>query len=228
MNDLGCKTNIEVIERFISLRGKQVVDIGCGGMALTRELADRAEYVLAVDPDPVQAELNRSAAPVPNVDFQEASAAHLPAESDSMDGAFFAYSLHHIPKQMYREVFAETFRVLKPGGFLYVIEPMPCDWNEVMKLFHNEDVVRAAAQAALQEFGVPAFESYDELTYHSFSQYESFEDYSNQFASRSFNSTYTAEDVRRLEVREMFERLGAPDYRFKGPKRVMFLQGLIS
>ncbi len=227
MIDLGRATNIEVIERKLSLLGKRVIDIGCGGMALSQALAKTADQVLAVDPDPVQAKLNRSAKLLANVDFRETDATQLPAESDSLDGAFFAYSLHHIPAKFFRSVFAETFRVLKSGGFLYVIEPMPGAWNDVMKLFHNEDRERAAAQAALREFAAPAFSSYEEFTYHNISQYDSFEAYADQFASRSFNSTYSSEDVRSSEVRETFERLGAPDYRFKSPKRVMYLKNLI-
>ena len=61
MIDLGRATNIEVIERKLSLLGKRVIDIGCGGMALSRALAKTVDQVLAVDPDPVQAKLNRSA-----------------------------------------------------------------------------------------------------------------------------------------------------------------------
>lgn len=41
--------------------------------------------------------------------------------------------------------------MLRPGGLLYVSEPVFSGaLNEVMRLFHDEEVVRAAALAALQ------------------------------------------------------------------------------
>ena len=95
----------------------------------------------------------------------------------------------------------------------------------VMKLFHNEDRERAAAWQALEELAKTAFHSAEAVTYHSFAQYESFEQFAQRFASRSFNSLYTEADVRRPEVEAAFERLGGPDYRFQSPKQVMILKG---
>lgn len=226
IKDLGFITNIEVIESQVSLAGKRLIDVGCGGMALTLQLAEKAEYVLAVDPDSVQADKNRAAELPGNVEFVECGADELPVADGSIDGVFFAYSLHHIPREIYPAVFKEVQRVLKPSGFLYVIEPIDCPWNQVMKLFHDEEEVRAAAQLSLQELAVPRFKSAVELTYHGFSQYESFEQYADFFCAKAFNTTYSIEDVKSPAVREAFEQHGAPDYRFKSPKQVMYLQDL--
>lgn len=195
-------------------------------MVLTRQLSEHGARVLAIDPDPVQAELNRTATPIANVEFVETGAGSLPVKQGTVDGVFFSYSLHHIPAAIYGKVFAEVLRVLRPGGFLYVIEPTACPLNDVMKLFYNEDHERQAAQQALRELAMPEFNSVDVFTYHSFSQYDSFEHFAEHFASRSFNNIYTPADVRRPEVQEAFERLAGPGNRFKSPKQVMCLQGL--
>jgi len=203
-----------------------VIDAGCGGMAFTRPLVDLGARVLAIDPDPVQAGLNRAADPIANLEFVETGADQLPVAARTVDGVFFAYSLHHIPKAIYPQVFAEVFRVLKPDGFLCVIEPMDCPFNEVMKMFHDEDQERADAQRALEELAIPAFDSAQFVTYHNYAQYDSWEDFATQLASRSFNSIYTEADIRRPEVKKAFERLGGPEHRFQSPKQMHFFQGL--
>jgi len=225
LEDLGCTTNIEVIRKYVSLDGKFVIDAGCGDLTFTRPLVEHGARVLAIDPDPVQAGRNRAAEPVADLEFFETGADRLPVHPNTVDGVFFSYSLHHIPAEYYPQVFEEVVRVLKPDGFLVVIEPMDCPLNEVMKLFHNEDEVRAAAQQALKELAAPLFQSARVVKYHNYSQYESWDTFVAHFSSRSFNTLYTESDVRGPEVREAFERLGGPEHRFQSPKQVMILQG---
>ncbi len=226
LRDLGCTTNVEVLTGFLTIRGLSLLDVGCGGMTFTRLLAEQGANVLGIDPDAVQAQKNRSADLPTNMRFEEAGAGRLPACDDAFDGVCFAYSLHHIPAEMYPEMFGEVFRVLKAGGFVYVIEPTHCSQNEVMKLFHNEDRERDLAWAALNELARPQFESVEAVTYHSFARYESWEDYANQYANRSYNSRYTAEDVWCPEVQAAFEKHAGTDLTLRSEKRVMFLQGL--
>ena len=122
--------------------------------------------------------------------------------------------------------FREIRRVLKPDGICCVIEPDGGPLNIVMRHFHDEDAVRAAAQKSLHEIAVPMFQDYEEFTYHSVLEFESFEEYAQRYASKTFNLDYTAEDIRRDQTRKDFERLGAPDYRFPSPKRTMLLRNL--
>lgn len=222
--DLGCTTSIEMITDCLSLGNKRVIDAGCGSMAFTRPLLEHGAHVLGIDPDPIQAALNRAAAATPHLEFVETGAENLPADDRSIDGIFFSYSLHHISAHLYPAVFSEAFRVLRPDGFLCVIEPMACPLNDVMKLFHDEDRERQEAQQALREFAVPAFKTVQIFTYHSFTQYASFEKFAEHFSDRSFNDLYDADDLQRPEVRLAFERLGQPDYRFQSPKQAMILQ----
>ena len=228
MKDLGCTTNLDVIKRFVSLDGCSVIDAGCGGLTFTRLLVELGARVLAIDPDPVQAKLNRQSDPIERLEFAETGADQLPVEAGTADGVFFAYSLHHIPAALYPQVFAEVSRVLKPEGFLYVIEPMDCPFNKVMRLFHDEDRERIAAWQAMELQAAPAFKSVETVTYHSFTQYDSFEHFADRLSSRSFNTLYSEADVRQPKVKEAFEKLGGPDHRFISPKQVMFLQGLKS
>ena len=226
LRDLGCTTNVEVLTGFLSIRGLSLLDVGCGGMTFTRLLAEQGATVLGIDPDAVQAEKNRAVDLPATIRFEEAGAGSLPGPNDAFDGVCFAYSLHHIPAALYPQIFDEVFRVLKPGGFVYVIEPTHCSQNEVMKLFHDEDRERDLAWSALHEIARPRFELAEAVTYHSFAAYDSWEDYANQYANRSYNSRYTAEDVWHPEVKAAFEKHLAADLTLRSEKRVMFLQGL--
>ncbi len=225
--DLGFKLNADVIARFISLPGKSVIDIGCGNMDFSRQMVEQRARVLAIDPDPVQAASNRAATMMPGLEFCETGADQLPVADESVEGVFFSYSLHHVPRAIYPQVFAEVRRVLRPTGFLYVIEPVDCPLNQVMRMFHDEEVARAAAWEALQVLAVPNFQTCEVVRYHSVTQYSTFEEFARHYASRSFNAGYSEADVRRASVRQAFERFAPRDGKFESPKNVMYLQGLI-
>lgn len=225
VQDLGFQTNIGVIQSFVDLAGCRLADIGCGNLGFTEQIAELAASVLAIDPDPVQAEKNRNSKHATNIEFVESNAQSLPAGDDSIDGVFFAYSLHHVDSATYPKVFEQILRVLKPGGFLYVIEPIDCPLNQVMKLFHDEEIERAAAQDFLMSISTH-FEDTQIAEYHGYTQYDSFEHFATNFSSKSFNSCYSEADVRNSKVEAAFHRHGQPDYRFTSPKRVVLQRGV--
>ena len=145
--DLGEADEMDVIDRLVPVAGLNVVDVGCGGGRITRQLAERGAKVLGVEPDPIQAEKNRAAEAMPGLSFVEAPGQALPVDDDFMDGVFFSYSLHHVPREHMDGALAESARVLKPeAGFLYVQEPMLVGSMEaVYRPFHDETEVRTMA-----------------------------------------------------------------------------------
>jgi predicted SAM-dependent methyltransferase len=59
-------------------------------------------------------------------------------------------SLHHVPQNDLDEALSELRRVLKPGGYAYISEPVFAGaFNEIMRLFHDEELVRQQAFDAL-------------------------------------------------------------------------------
>ena len=220
-------TSIEILAGEVELHGLQIVDVGCGRLGFSRHLLNAGAQVFGVDPDPVQAEENRQLRETMDLDrfeFIEAGAESIPLADQSMDGVVFSFSLHHMPQAQYPKIFDEVNRLLKEDGFLCVIEPADGPLNQVLKLFHDEDQERKAAQQALVSHAAPKFPDSKLYSYHSFIEYDSFEQFAQHFANQSFNESYTAEDVYRNPVRERFEELGAPDYKFVSPK-LMFLGG---
>lgn len=224
---LGIDRNVEVLRRQLELRGKQVVDVGCGSLTFSKILAGEGADVLAIDPDPRQAEVNRGLTESqPGIAFVEAGADSIPATDNSKDGVFFSYSLHHIDASIYVNVFDEVDRVLRDDGFVYVIEPIGGPLNDVMKLFHDEEVERAAAWLSLESYS-ERFEHVSAFEYHSIVEFESWESFVDSYGNRSFNPNYTREDVCRDEVRKAFEFNGTRTergYEFPSSKRSVCLK----
>ncbi|MEM9411674.1 MAG: class I SAM-dependent methyltransferase [Planctomycetota bacterium] len=218
MIELGFEANIDAVKRYVSLEGKRILEIGCGGFGFTSQLVESGAYVVAIDPDPIQAKRNRGLLPINGIEFHECGAEELPADNRSIDGVVLAHSLHHIPELVYPVMFSEIFRVLQTSGFLVVIEPTYCSFNNVIRLFHNEDSERVAAQKSLSRFAKPRFGKEFRARLHSIVQYESFEQFVDRFASKSFNSLYSRGDIEQDAVESAFLRNGGLSHEFKATK----------
>lgn len=229
-HDLGVSTDLDVIDHYLDFTEARIVDIGCGNMALSKAMAKRGANVLGIDPDPVQALKNQQSEAVEGVSFAQAGAQEIPVDDTCIDGIVFPYSLHHVPEEFYPAAFKEIFRVLKPDGFVYVIEPVASgNLNEVMRLFHDEQRVRQSAQAALDTLAIPHFRSVTIAEYKIPIKYGSWEEYASRYASKSYNTAYTEEQVRAEHVKQRFIELGTPtDFSFESPMRVTYCRHCLS
>ena len=217
----GPSTDLAVLDRLVQVQGRSLIDVGCGGGALARALAERGGAVLGVEPDPVQAARNRDAPAAAGVTFAEGRAESLPAGDGAVDGMIFGRSLHHVPEAAMRPALAEARRVLARGGFLYVMEPvMEGAFSAVMKPFHDETEVRRQARAALAD-SAPLFARAREVHYDIERRFASHESFVDQFSGLTYNS-YGADAVRSETVKRLFEagRTDAGDYAFMQPMRV--------
>ena len=106
------------------VRGKTVLDLGCGGGWISRMLAAKGAQVVAFDVSLEGCRLTRDrldgdGAPCYLVSMQDAHAMSLP--SDRLDAVVVTGVLHHVS---IRSVAAEIHRVLKPNGILVFYEPL--------------------------------------------------------------------------------------------------------
>lgn len=226
IDQLGQQLNIDVLSRMVDLKDKTVVDAGCGNLTFTNILADQGAQVIAVDPDPIQATQLKNQSLRTEIRFVETGAEQLPCADQSVDGIFFSYSLHHIHHTLHDAVLDESLRVLKPSGFIYAIEPIDCPLNQVMKLFHNEDVERECAWSSLNRY-VSHFQKVTAVEYFGEAHYDSWQHFADHFGHRSYNPDYTYEDVDCEAVRLAFMRHATPTetgFRFASPKRVVCMQ----
>ena len=204
---LGLLTDIAAVESLMALKGLNVVDIGCGPGNLARELSVRGAIVTAVEPDPIQAEKNRGAQPIPGVTFVKARAEALPVADRSMDGVFFFRSLHHVPVASMDAALEKAARVLDPKcGFLCVAEPAMTGTNfPVVRMFNDETRVRTEAQNALARTASKLFQMAAFYTYENRPRYDNFEAMVTRVTGQTFNNIARG-DVETDEVRTLFEK----------------------
>jgi ubiquinone/menaquinone biosynthesis C-methylase UbiE len=219
--------HLAVLDRQLNVDGLFLIDAGCGDMHLSRELASRGASVLALDPDPIQAEKNRQLDTIANVGFVETGADSIPVEPAAIDGVLFPYSLHHVPNDLMPAVFDEVFRILKPDGFVYIIEPVAQGGlNEVTSLFHDEAKVREQAQQAIDNIARPAFSNTQVIDYSKAVVYDSWERFAKNYISKSFNTQYSEADILNDKVKQSFlEQAEKCNFNFESPMRVTHLSG---
>jgi len=131
----------------------RVLELGCGKAEKTRLIAQggKAEFILALEVDEIQHAKNLQVSDLPNVRFALGGAERIPAEEASFDIVMMFKSLHHVPLAKLDRALEEIRRVLKPGGLAYLSEPIfGGDYNDIMRLFHDEERVRKAAFDAVQ------------------------------------------------------------------------------
>lgn len=225
--DLGLAEDIDVMDRLIDPGAGRIVDAGCGAGALARALAERgARDVIALEPEPRQAAINRRELHGGVISFFEAGAEAMPCEDGSVDGVIFSKSLHHVPQDLMATALGESLRVLRPSGFLYVLEPETGgSHTELMMPFHDETEARDAAREALFRFAVPRFESAVEVRYFNRRGYDDYESFVEDVTGHHYNG-FRRDDVDTPQVRALFEAGRSPQgYRFDQPMRVNLLTG---
>jgi len=204
----------DFFQDVIPLRGARVVELGCGKAAFSRSLLQRglASSVDAFEVDAVQHAANLAAPPVAGLRFGMAGAQAIPLPDDACDVAVMLKSLHHVPMEMLDRALAEIARVLVPGGWLYVSEPVYAgDFNDIVKLFHDEGEVRAAAYAALRraaDDGVLRWER--EVAFDTPLHFRDFGDFVDRIV-RVTHSDIALDPSVEAEVRRRFERFQQPD-----------------
>jgi len=142
-----------LFEQLLDLDHKDILELGCGSARLTRLIAEAGpgRRITALEVDRIQHGLNLAIDDLPNVQFDLAGAENIPHADASIDVVFMFKSLHHVPLDLMDDAMAEIARVLRPGGLLYVSEPVYAGaFNDILKLFNDEQRVREAAFAAEQ------------------------------------------------------------------------------
>lgn len=216
-----------VLGEMLKFDGARVLELGCGAAEKTRLIAERTgvSAIVAAEVDQIQHAKNLEIPDLPKVTFEAFGAESIAAPNASFDIIILFKSLHHIPAALLDQSFGEMFRVLKPGGHVYISEPVfEGELNEVIRLFNDEEVVRTGAFAAITravESG--QFQLVEERFFRNIVKLQSFA----QFEQGLINVTHSERNVSPellVRIRERFESFRKPEgFMFEVPNRVDLL-----
>lgn len=219
---------LELLASLVPLDGQRLIELGCGAAGLARRLVDRhpGASVVGLEVDERQHAKNLASDAPPGLSFQAGGAQAIPFPDARFDGALMLKSLHHVPMPLMDPALAEVRRVLVPGGWLYVSEPVYAGaLNEVIRLFNDEGEVRAAAQQALDRaIAAGGWRQAEERRFEVPVRFADFAEFERRmvdvtFAERRFD------DALRAAVRASFEPHMGPDgAHFARPMHVRLLR----
>ena len=221
---------LSLLAELVPLDGRRIVELGCGNAHLARTLLARhpASRVTGLEVDERQHAKNLTSPPQPGLDFVAAGAQAIPFPETSFDLALMLKSLHHVPRPLMAQALGEVARVLRPGGHLYVSEPVfDGPFNDVVRLFNDEQVVRAAAQAAVDAaLGTGMWEQAAERRFEMPVTFGDFDEFERKLMRPTF-ADHHVDEAKRAVVRAEFERhCGADGAYFQRPMHVRLLRRL--
>lgn len=219
---------VKLMLETLPFDGARVLELGCGKAEKTRTLAEtgRVAEILALEVDNIQHARNLEITDLPRVQFRHGGAEAIPAGDASFDIVLMFKSLHHVPMDVMDQALKEIHRVLKPGGLAWISEPIYAgDFNDILRLFHDEKIVREAAFAAVKKaVDDGLLVSQQQLFFNTRSQFDDFA----QFDARMIRVTHSNHQLSEAtynEVRQRFEAHLTPQgATFYNPQRVDLLR----
>ncbi len=225
--DKNCPES-EIVNDLLSLDDKHILELGCGSAEITRNIATSGvnRKITALEVDEIAHEKNLQITDLPNVFFALSGAQKIPLDDESVDVVFMFKSLHHVPLDLMEASLHEIKRVLKPGGLLYISEPVFAgDFNEILRLFHDEQKVRQAAFNTIKKaVDEGLFDLVEERFFNSPMKFESFAEFENNTIKATHSSHRLDEKLYNLVKQRFEQHIGNDGAHFLMPMRVDLLQ----
>jgi ubiquinone/menaquinone biosynthesis C-methylase UbiE len=216
----------DIILQLGEIKGKTIIDVGCGTGEMVRELTAVGAQVTGIDTPEMLVKAGDHPL-VGNEKYVSALGENLPFKSNFGDMIIFLASLHHIPEPMMIQAIKESCRILKTGGIAVFLEPCGQEGSyfELIRLVEDErDIQRLAFEAIKKAHTFGMENKTEEIVYIE----RSFTDYVNLL------NIFIEDEIERSEymqeARKVTERLcqaanqTISDYRFKSICRVNVLQ----
>ena len=219
-----------LLDELVALRELRIIELGCGAAKMARDLLQRHPgcHVTGLEVDKIQHGRNL-AQPQERLTFVEAGAQSIPFPDATFDLALMLKSLHHVPLPLMAQALDEVARVLRPGGHLYVSEPIyDGAMNEVIRIYNDEGQVRRAAQEAV-DAALAGSGRWEAAAERRFAMPVNFRDF-NDYEQRMMRPTYAdhrLDDAKLARARAAFEfHGGVRGVAFVRPMHVRLLRRL--
>lgn len=175
---------LEYIIQQTSLKGKQVLDVGCGGGLLTEQIARQGGVTTGIDASDMMTGIARIHSEKSNLDIQyfTTDIEHISRFTRSgFDVILCMELLEHVPR--YESVIRGCKKILNPGGIIifatinrnllsfllaivaaeYILGLLPKGTHDYASLIKPGELNRACFRAGLKKFDVTGF-SYNPFT----------------------------------------------------------------
>ncbi len=219
----------QILRRLPVQTGERLIELGCGRAETTRQVAKRFPglRIIATEVDSRQHARNEAIDDLPNVSFRFGGAEKIELPDESVNYVMMLKSLHHVPMPLMKQSLNEIRRVLVPGGLAYLAEPVYAGtFNDILKLFNDEQVVREAAFAAVREsVESGAFELVGQFFFLAPMRFDGFAEFHERVMNAT-HSSYKIDNQLHETIKAAFEQVidssGAVE--FLTPQRVDLLR----
>lgn len=114
---------LDKVEEHISLKNKEILEIGSGWGSRSFEIAKRCKSLVAIDPSEEALGHAVKLHSAENIEYKKGQAEQLEFPNKTFDIVMFTLSIHHVPVPDMSKAILEAVRVTKSGGYIVFLEP---------------------------------------------------------------------------------------------------------
>lgn len=220
--------NEDYLIETLNLNNKTILELGCGDALKTINIATTGfnRRIIACEVDKIQHQKNLQLN-YANIEFKLCGAEKIDLDDESVDMIFMFKSFHHIPINLMPKALNEIKRVLKPNGLVYISEPLFMgDLNDIIAMFHNEELVRCEAFNAIKNsVDNEEFKLFQEIFFYSLVTYKDFDEFKVKVMNVTYNDNNISNELEE-KIKEKFLQASSDKQSatFKKPFRVDILQ----
>jgi len=171
---------LDKLETVITLKRKDVLEIGCGAGNRSVQIAGRVAHLTAIDPSVELINEARIVNNLPNITYQAGCVERLKFKPKTFDIVIFTLSLHHVDPLSIPIAIRNAIKVTKKRGYIVFFEPaQDGSFFESEILFNacDGDERKEKAYAYYSLLNYKGYKEVAEIADETVFQFESYNDY---------------------------------------------------